>query len=185
MLKLIQFSGKFLKIFFFGIIPFILLSGGSKGDVDYLRIEKGTCSFNVEGNINFHLDGLATFTNVTEQDKFGNTTDKLLLSFTSGTDGEIQTLEFIIAAKSKKHHGVTLGVHRIKNLDRLLNRFSGVYGFADLGSVSELPFFIKSGDIIITEIFSNKVDGKLEVQLENANGETLNVEGSFNADIKV
>ncbi|WP_405399854.1 hypothetical protein [Maribacter sp. Asnod2-G09] len=185
MFKIIQFIAKFLKIFFFGIMPFILLSGGSKGDLESIRVDKGTCSFKVDGERSFHLDGKATFTKKIEQDKFGNTIDNLLLSFTSVDGGEKQTLEFIIASTEKMNNGIPVGVHKIKNLDRLLNKFNGVYGFADLGGISELPFFIKSGDVIITESFSNNVDGKLEVQLENANGESLNIQGSFKADIKV
>ncbi|MDO6470878.1 hypothetical protein [Maribacter sp. 1_MG-2023] len=185
MSKIIQFIAKFLKVFFFGIIPFILLSGGSKYDLESIKVEKGTCSFNVDGVTSFHLEGKATFTKKIEQDKFGNTIDNLLLSFTSVDGGEKQTLEFIIASTKKMDNGIPVGVYKIKHLDRLLNKFNGVYGFADLSGISELPFFIKSGDVIITENFSNNVDGKLEVELENANGESLNVEGSFNADIKV
>lgn len=185
MFKIIQFIAKFLKILFFGIMPFILLSGGSKVNLESSEVDKGTCSFNIDGEINFYLNGKATFTKEIEQDKFGNTIDNLLLSFTSVNGGEKQTLEFIIAYTAKVNHDMPVGVHRIKNLDRLLNKFNGVYGFADLGGISELPFFIKSGDVTISESFSNNVDGKLEVQLENANGESLNVQGSFNADIKV
>lgn len=185
MLKIFQFIGKSLKMFFFGIVPFFLLAGGSKNDVDTLKVENGTYSFTINGQLSFQLKGLATFENSIEEDKFGNSINKLLLNFTSGDNMKMQNLEFIIASKTKKHHGVPVGVHKIKNLDRLLNKFSGVYGFADLGSISELPFFIKSGDIIITEYYSDHVDGRLEVQLENANGESLNVKGFFNADIKV
>ena len=185
MFKIIQFIAKFLKIFFFGIVPFILLSGGTKSDFESTRVEKGTCSFNIDGELSFHLNGIATFTKEIEEDKFGNTIDKLLLNFSSGNDRKKQTLEFIIASNTKMSHDVPVGVHKIKNLDRLLNKFNGVYGFADLGGISELPFFIKSGDITITESFSNKVNGKLEVQLKNADGESLNVEGFFNAEIKI
>jgi hypothetical protein len=185
MFKIFQFIGKFLKIFFFGIVPFILLAGGSKGDVDRFKVESGTYSFSFNGELSFRLEGVATFENRIEVDKFGDTINKLLLRFTSIDDLEMQKLEFIIASNTKKHHGVSVGVHKIKNLDCLFNSFNGVYGFADLGSVSELPFFIKSGDINITESYSNHVDGKLQVQLENANGESLNVKGPFIADIKV
>lgn len=185
MFKIIQFIAKFLKIFFFGIIPFLLLSGGSKGDLESVKVEKGTCSFNIESELSFHLNGKATFSNKIEQDKLGNTIDNLLLSFTSVNGGEKQTLEFIIASRTKVNHGIPVGVYKVKNLDRLLNKFDGVYGFADFGGISELPFFIRSGDVTIIESFSNNVNGKLEVQLENANGESLNVQGSFNADIKV
>ena len=185
MFKIIQFIAKFLKIFFFGIMPFVLLSGGSKSDFESIKVEKGVCSFNIDGERNFHLNGKATFSKKIEQDRFGNTIDKLLLSFISINEGEKQTLEFIIASETKMNHGIPVGIHKIKNLDRLLHKFNGVYGFADFGGISELPFFIKSGDVTIIECFSNNVNGKLEVQLENANGESLNVEGSFNADIKV
>ncbi|SIQ08881.1 hypothetical protein [Maribacter ulvicola] len=185
MLYIIQILGKPLKMFCFGFIPLILLAGASKRDFEKLRLDKGTCSFNIDGKLSFHLNGVANFQNKTEVDKFGNKTDKLLLIFNTCDDKKIQTLEFVIASKAKGSQGLPEGKYKIKNLNRLMNNFSGVYGFADLREVSELPFFIKSGDIIITESFSNKVDGKLEVQLQNAEGELLNVKGSFNAAVKV
>ncbi|WP_157486416.1 hypothetical protein [Maribacter forsetii] len=183
--RFLCFVGKSFKTFLFGIIPFMLLAGGSKENYEKSRLDNGSYSFNVEGKLNFHLDGAAAFQSRTEVDKLGHRTDKLLLSFTTCNDEREQTLEFIIASKAKGKRGIQAGKHKIKSINRLMNSFSGVYGFADLGSVSELPFFIKSGDITITESFSNIVDGKLEVQLENAEGEVLLINGSFNADIKV
>ena len=180
-----RFINKSFKMFCFGFIPLMLLAGGSKEDFDTSSLDNGTCSFNVEGQLSFHLNGAATFENKTEEDRFGNKTNKLLLRFKSCNDKEMQTLEFIIASNIKGKFGVQAGKHKIKDLNHLISNFNGVYGFADLGNVSELPFFIKSGDIIITESFSNKVDGKLEVQLVNAEGELLKIKGSFNADIKV
>ncbi|WP_405411226.1 hypothetical protein [Maribacter sp. Asnod1-A12] len=182
---MIRFIGKSLKVMCFGIVPFILLSSGSKGDLINQNLEKGTCSFNIVGISNFHIDGAATFQSKTEKDKFGNTIETFSLSFIAQEGTQHQVIEFIIASESNGSDDVLIGVHKIKNVDRLINSFNGVYGFADLGGESELPFFIKSGDIIITESFSNNVDGKLEVQLVNANGDSLKVKGFFNALVKV
>lgn len=185
MLKMIQVLGKSLKMFCFGVIPFILVSGGSKCDVNNSIIEIGTCSFNVDGSLSFHIDGAAIFTSSIEEDKDGNKVDKLLLNFTTCGVDQIQKFEFVIANNKKKQHGVPAGVYKIKKLDHLINNFRGVYGFADLAGVSELPYFVKSGDITITENYTDNVGGKLEVQLENANGESLKVKGSFSADLKI
>ncbi|VXB57713.1 hypothetical protein [Maribacter litoralis] len=181
----LRFVGKSLKLICFGIVPFMLLASGAKSEIGNASLENGTCSFNIGGSSSFHIDGSASFKRITELDKFGNKADKLVLSFTDCDAGKKHNLEFIIASDYKKTKGVPTGKHKIKNIHCLINSFNGVYGFADLKEVSELPFFIKSGDIIITESISNKVDGKLEVQLENANGESLKVQGVFKAGIKV
>ena len=185
MLKMIRFLGKSVKVFCFGVIPFVLVSGGSKSVSDNSSLELGTCSFNVDGNLSFHIDGGAIFENSTEEDKHGNKVDKLVLNFTTCGANQIQQLEFVIANNKIEQGGVQSGIYKIKKLDHLINSFRGVYGFADLATVSELPYFVKSGDITITENYADNVGGKLEVQLENANGESLNVKGSFSADIKI
>lgn len=180
-----RFVGKFLKLVCFGIVPFMLLSGGSKVGVTNNKLDDGTCSFSIIGSTNFHIDGFASFKRITEPDNFGNIADKLVLSFSDCDTNKMHNLEIVIASTNTDDVGVSVGKHKIKNIHCLINRFSGVYGFADLSEVGELPFFVKSGDVIIKESISNKVDGNLEVQLENANGESLNVKGSFNALIKV
>jgi len=179
-----RFINKSFKMFCFGFIPLMLLAGTSKENFDTPRLDNGTCSFKVDGELSFNLNGAATFENKTEVDRLGYKTNKLLLHFTSCNDKEMQILEFIIASDKVDKLDVQIGKHKIKDLNHLINNFNGVYGFADLGSVSELPFFIDSGDITITEFFSNNVDGKLEVQLVNAEGVFLKIKGSFNADIK-
>lgn len=185
MQSIIRFIYKSFKIVCFWFVPFILLAGGSKADFETSSLRDGTCSFDIEGKMSFHLDGIATFENSIEEDKFCNTTEKLLLRFVTCDDAQLQTLEFIIASKKKGNYGVQSGTYSVQNIDRLMKSFSGVFGFADMGGLSELPFFVKSGNIIIADSYANMIDGRLEVQLENTKGEALYINGSFNAEIKV
>ncbi|MEP2236969.1 MAG: hypothetical protein ABJI22_01335 [Maribacter sp.] len=184
MQNFIKFVSKAFKIFCFGFVPLMLLAGGSKRNFENSKLDRGTCSFDIEGQSSFHLDGSATFQSKSEVDRFGNKTDKLVLSFITCGERQNQNLEFVIASKTYRNSGVQPGRYEIKSINRLMNNFSGVYGFADMGNISELPFFIKSGSLIITENISNKVDGKLEIRLVNTEGEFLKIKGSFNADIK-
>jgi len=170
---------------FFGFIPLFLLTGSGKADVVESNLDNGTYHFSISGTLNSEIDGRATFQNRIEVDGFGEKVHKLFLNFGSDESKVIHTIEFIIASRKGLQRGVSKGVYKIKNLDRLINKFNGVYGIADLGGFSELPFFIKTGEINILESYSDEVDGSLEVQFINANGETLNIEGFFNADLKV
>ena len=156
---MIHLIGKFLKTLFFGFIPLVLLTGGTKADIVEPNLEHGTYHFSVSGTLNLEIDGQATFQNSREEDELGRKVNKLFLKFSRDEFKEILSVEFIIASDKIGHRGVSRGVYKIENLDRLINRFNGVYGIADLGSYNELPFFIKAGEINIVGSYSDKVDG--------------------------
>ena len=171
---------KSLKLFFFGFIPLFLLSSGSKPTVDYSALKSGSCKFNVTGKYNLSIEGVATFQNSVDEDELGNRRNKLMLNFVPNGNVEVQTIEFVIAQNE-----MLTGFYRIKTLNGFINGFDGVYGFADIAGANELPFFIKTGGVRIHKSYDDAIDGSLEVQFKNANGESLNIKGSFSADIKI
>ena len=171
---------KSLKLFFFGFIPLFLLSSGSKPTVDYSALKSGSCKFNVTGKYNLSIEGVATFQNIVDEDELGNRRNKLMLNFVPNGNVEVQTIEFVIAQNE-----MLTGFYRIKTLNGFINGFDGVYGFADISGANELPFFIKTGGVRIHESYEDAINGSLEVQFKNANGESLNIKGSFSAVTKI
>ena len=182
---MIPILGKSLKLFFFGFIPLFLLSSGSKPILDYPALNSGSCNFNVTGKYNFKIEGIASFQNRIQKDERGNNHNKLILNFVQNNNDKVQTIEFVIASNKITQNKRFTGYYRIKTLNGLINGFDGVYGFADVNGLNELPFFIKTGGIIIIKNHEDTIDGNLEVQFKNANGESLNIKGSFSADIKL
>jgi hypothetical protein len=177
---MIPIVGKSTKLFFFGFIPFFLFYSGSKPTVDYPALKSGSFQFSVTGKYNLKIKGVATFQYGAEEDELGNRRNKLMLNFVPNGNAEVQTIEFVIAQNE-----MLTGYYRIKTLNGLINGFDGVYGFADIDGLNELPFFIKTGGVRIIKNYNDAIDGSLEVQFKNANEESLNIKGSFIADIKI
>tara|TARA_R110002051_G_C8698331_1_gene494017 strand:+ start:648 stop:1196 length:549 start_codon:yes stop_codon:yes gene_type:complete len=182
---MIPILGKSLKLFFFGFIPLFLLSSGSKPTLEYPALKSGSCNFNVTGKYNFKIEGIASFENNIQLDERGNNHNELILNFVTNNNDKVQTIGFVIASNKIAQKKTFTGFYRIKTLNGLINGFDGVYGFADVNGLNELPFFIKTGGIIIIKNHEDTIDGNLEVQFKNANGESLNIKGSFSADIKL
>jgi hypothetical protein len=177
---MVQLIGKSLKVFLFGIIPLFMVSSGPK--LDNVIVDCGTYEFIVSGKYNQRITGLATFSSKLEEDTFGNLINSLELNFESNDNGNIKTIEFIIANALDYNDIVTTGSYEIEQLDRLINEFNGVYGVVDIGGSDELPFFSNEGSIVIVESFANSVLGNIEVQLKNAGNESLSIKGTFNAN---
>ena len=175
---MIQLINKSLRILFFGVTPLFLIASGSKTEKIYPNLKSGVYQFELSGLVNQNIIGEASFKNVIETDLLGKEVNSLELSFISKDNSHI---EFIICPKSIGLNGIKSGVYKIKNLNQLIHRFNGVYGFADMSELSELPFFVKTGSITVDNNLGEVIVGSLEVKLENANKEPLYINGFFNA----
>ena len=175
---MIQLISKSLRIFLLGITPLFLIASGSKTEEAYLDLQAGVYQFEFSGLVDQKSTGEAYFKNIVETDLVGKKVNSFELSFRSKDNSDI---EFIISSRSIGLNGIISGVYKIKNLDQLIHRFNGVYGFADISEFSELPFFVKTGSITIDETLAEGIVGSLEVKFENANKELLYVNGFFNA----
>ncbi len=74
------------------------------------------------------------------------------------------------------------GSYRIsENIESLLTEFRGVFGFADIDQCGELPYFSRKGRITILNAGEESLTGSLELELRNAAGRIIEVEGNFSA----
>ena len=88
-------------------------------------------------------------------------------------------LDFYIADQNN-HNGVEQGNYPItENIEGLFKEFRGVFGFAEIDQLGELPYFTEEGRITINKIQKETLTGHLQLTLSNNNGETIRVEGKF------
>ena len=173
---MIQTVIKSLRILVFGITPLFLIASVSKEHENVKTLEKGTYECEVSGVINGKVNGLAFFKIVEQHHDSGEISQKLELSFKTEEFEENTLIQFELSNKPERK-----GVYKIKNLERLFNGLDGVYGYADLGKQSELPYFASEGSITILENDSNVLRGNLDVRFRNADNEALTLKGFFNA----
>ena len=68
-----------------------------------------------------------------------------------------------------------------ENIESFFDEFKGVFGFADIDRLGELPYFSKQGRITIIDADEESLTGSLQLELRNAAGKMIAVEGSFSA----
>ncbi|TVZ16342.1 hypothetical protein [Maribacter sp. MAR_2009_72] len=177
---MIQVVIKSLKMFVFGITPLLLIAGGSENPVNNSSVEQGAFHFQFSGIKDESMVGKASFQLKNDVDEFGRVTKNIELRFVPANGCKADLISFIIASNDNLNR--INGTYEIKNLDRLIRQFSGVYGFADINELSELPFFAKDGTIAIHTNRKKTVFGNIEVTYENAEREPLTIKGFFNAN---
>ncbi len=180
-----HFFTKIAKISLWILVPLVLTSGTkfesttSEGKVfsgEYLLRASGTTNQNLIGTVNFE-----TITR-TKQDGVRFSILKLTLKNTD--DATRHTIQFLIS-KPKKLGQISKGSYQVsKKSQGLLNNFDGVFGFADIYVLGEMPFFAKSGEIKINHINDERLGGSLKFKLKNAKGQFIDLSGDFIATKK-
>lgn len=89
------------------------------------------------------------------------------------------SVEFIISKKDLESESL-VGTYEVsEKIGGFLNPFDGVFGYADINDLGELPFFADSGRIRIREISEGTLSGTMSVTLKNAKGNSIVLEGAF------
>ena len=73
------------------------------------------------------------------------------------------------------------GIYNVNSIDGFLNHFNGVFVVANIAELGEMPFFATEGNVRITELSKKSVQGKLNVELSNAEGQKIKIAGNFEA----
>lgn len=178
---MIQILSKSIRIFFFGIIPLIILVSGSNDEGEHPIPPQGTCQFKILGKTNLDGSGVASFRSISESKAVGIEENMLELIFEFSSGPTKKVIAFMVPQKLGQPT-VAVGKYQIKNVERLFHGVEGIYGFADFGTQSELPYFVNRGTINILKSYDNKLVGRIETEFRNADEEILHVEGFFNAN---
>jgi hypothetical protein len=89
------------------------------------------------------------------------------------------SVEFIIS-KEKELGDIGPGIYQVaKDKDGLLNYIDGVFGFLDGNDSGGLPFFAHFGEITISQLDEEAVNGSMNVYFKNAVGASIHVQGYF------
>lgn len=175
-----RFFLKLTKISLWVLVPIIFISGtkfnGSNTGKDFFS---GEYIFQTSGILNQNLMGIVNFETITEVKANGERYSILKLSLNNLDQSEKHTMQFLIS-KPDSFGQISRGTYDInKSQNSFIDNFDGVFGFADIEILGELPYFAKSGEIQISGIDEASLRGTLKLKLKNADNNFFDINGDF------
>lgn len=168
------------QLFFWAIVPFIFVSGGVATNAD--DASTGRYVLKATGDFSNDLYGAIDFETFLEKGINGDIFSTLKLNFKYPKNTQNNAFEFLIS-KPHKEVKIATGSYGIaKDINGFLNCFDGAFGFANIKEFGEVPFFTTKGRITLTQVSSDHLSGNIAVYLKNAEGKTIYVSGSFDAN---
>ena len=175
-----QLLFKIAALGLFGIFcAFLISEARVSSPLLYDEDSMGKYAFQSTGDLSQYLDGKVNFESLIQIDDSRHSTSILKLKLDSEENGLPHTVEFLISQENT-NKPVSKGSYLIsQDPNGFLNNFDGVFGFANINSLGELPFFAKSGEVRLDFVDDFMVKGMLNVNLRNGNGKSINLEGDF------
>ena len=164
------------------IIPFVFTSYNSPfKENKEPAFAEGRYTLRTSGNQPMLLQGTIVFSsNVTVSLK-GQPSSTVKLDLVNNGNERGHSLGFLIRRQNWKEE-LRQGNYKVPGeIDGFIKDFEGVFGFANIKEMGELPFFTKNGIIGISYIGPNLLSGNLEIKLMNSEGKSLNIKGDFTA----
>ncbi len=161
------------------IVPLFFISSGTWDSYNKDNEAATIDTLRISGDFNMALKGEVYFETALETASDGTPFSTLKLNLKNHK--ESHSLGFFI---SKQNHSkqITMGTYKVlEHIDGFLNYFDGVFGFAHIKELGELPFFAHKGKITIFHVGKDSLRGQLAVVLENPNGQRIDVTGNFTA----
>lgn len=139
----------------------------------------GEYNLRILGSQNQVLTGDIDFETALERSADGTAISTLNLRLRNDQKGIAHSFGFLIS-RQQGTKAIAKGTYRISGqIDGFFNSFDGVFAFANIEAMGELPFFAKHGNIYIADIGTESLRGSIEVKLENPEGKLLNIKGKF------
>lgn len=174
-----QFFSKLAKIGFCVLVPTLFMSGTKmdKGFVSANAAEANTLQ--LTGSLNKNLATTIGFETAIETTSKGTSFSILKLKLENSDEMLPHAIEFLIAKENSKQL-LSKGTYKVSSgREGLLNYFDGVFGFADIEALGELPLFAKNGEIRIDKLNNTNVEGSIKIQMRDAGGKSINIHGNF------
>ncbi len=173
---------KRLKLGLWVILPLLLISFGSRALSKHdSNLESGTYQLNSMGAANALLEGKISFERDEVISNKGRLLSTLKLNFSDKQNTGQIPIQFLISVDTDRQK-ISEGTYNISRyISGFMNNFDGVFGYANLNMLGERPFFTRKGQLVITEKSLDLISGRLDVFLEDVNGESLHLKGSFSA----
>jgi len=177
-----QYILKSLKSSFWILLPLLFISGTEHSQDSYVsNYSEGSYELQVSGALEQQLCGVVYFENTLETNNQGIPFVTLSLIFIENESLVQQNMELLI---SKQNQSVPIkkGKYGVaEDIEGFLNDFDGVFGFANLRSIREEPFFAKEGKVVISKISELGLKGYLDITLKCNKGTKIFINGSFSA----
>ena len=173
---------KSLKISFWILLPLLFISG-TKGDQDIYvsNYFEGSYELQATGALEQQLCGVVYFENTLETNAQGIQCSTLSLKFISNESSDQHSMELLIT-KQNQSSPIKKGKYGVsEDIEGFLNDFDGVFGFANVRSIGEEPFFANTGKVVITQITELGLRGYMDVTLKCNKGNKIFINGSFSA----
>ncbi len=142
-----KFILKIVKLGLWVLVPTLFISG-TKLD-DHLTLTSnvdGDYTMQVTGNLNNKLSGAVSFETATATTSKGISFSTLKLKLDNKESGLPHSMEFLIS-KENTFNLLPIGTYKVlRNQEGFLNYFDGVFGFANINALGELPLFAQNGD---------------------------------------
>ncbi|MCW5516401.1 hypothetical protein [Muriicola sp. Z0-33] len=130
------------------------------------------------------LEGAVSFSTAIEISAKGKPFSVIRLDLENNENKKAHSMGFLIS-KQNWSKELRRGNYKVPvKIKGLIKDFEGVFGFADIKEIGELPFFAENGNINISYVGPELLIGSLEIELKNSEGKLLNINGEFTATRK-
>lgn len=158
-------------VLFTSYVPYVERSNDYSIDNDFF--------FQISGNYNKVIKGEMCFETSFETTNRGVTFSTLRLDLENTKNNKFS----LLISKENSVEPISLGTYKIIN-ERTgsLNYFDGAFGYLNILSSDELPFYTENGKIVITKINEKVIEGFIKLSLENFNQKKIIISGNFIAN---
>ena len=139
----------------------------------YEIVVKGDTPLLLRGTVNFESQPAIT--------REGMSYTKWNIRLRNHEGGDRHFLDFYLVDALSSNALDKGSYHITENVESFFSEFKGVFGFADIDQLGELPFFSRQGRITIFEVGEKSLTGTLQLELRNASGKKIALEGNFMA----
>ncbi len=179
--KTIEKTHKFVRFFSWLFVFGLFFSGVNNNDANKVFYLDGKYHLKASGNLNKELFGDIAFEIAHKKSVKGKMYSTLQLNLENSDDGVKHSMQFLISSVNK-HKYINKGAYKVvNNIDGFINCFDGVFGFANVQVLGEEPFFANKGVITIYHLENEKVQGYIDVKMQNQNKHYFKIKGKFQA----
>lgn len=175
-----QYFSKISKLVLWVLVPTIFISGTKLDEeaVFATWVEEGY-SIEISGDLNNNLNGIVDFETAIEKTSKGISFSTLILKLDNKDSVFPHSIEFLISLENTTDI-IPVGTFKVsRDHDGFLNNFEGVFGFANINVLGELPLFAQSGEIRIDHLDDTSLKGTLSIHMGNTMGKSVQINGSF------
>ncbi len=175
-----QIFSKIAKIGLWVLVPTLFISGTKlENQPGSSMLNDGDYTMQITGNLNNQLSGEVNFETAIETTSKGISFSTLKLKLDNKEQVLPHSMEFLIS-KENMTAILPTGTYKVsEKQEGFLNYFDGVFGFANINALGEVPLFAKNGEIQIDYLDNSTVKGTLNVTMSNTIGNAIQIRGNF------